>query len=169
MGVGVGYAIASHIAINQSRANDKSVPLRRCIAVLGDSAFGFSGFELETAARYALPIIVVIINNNGIYSGVDQLPETRSATHIPVTALTPRARYEQIITAFGGLGLYCTTPDQVRDGMKRALANTQSPTVLNVLIASASAPKPQTHSALNLSRLVGGGTTATAPAIKSKL
>jgi hypothetical protein len=37
--------------------------------VQGDSAFGFSGMEIETAVRFHLPITVVIINNNGIYAG----------------------------------------------------------------------------------------------------
>lgn len=42
------------------------------ICVEGDSAFGFSGMELETMERYKLPIIIVIVNNSGIYGGVDE-------------------------------------------------------------------------------------------------
>ena len=38
----------------------------------GDSAIGFSGMEIETMLRYQLPIIVIVVNNNGIYSGLDQ-------------------------------------------------------------------------------------------------
>jgi 2-hydroxyacyl-CoA lyase 1 len=64
MGVGLGYAIAAQIAAVQ-RAAPGHAP-QRVVAVLGDSAFGFSAMELETAARYALPIIVIIINNNGL-------------------------------------------------------------------------------------------------------
>jgi thiamine pyrophosphate-dependent acetolactate synthase large subunit-like protein len=41
--------------------------------VEGDSAFGFSGMELETIRRYDLPVCVIVIDNNGIYKGVDQL------------------------------------------------------------------------------------------------
>lgn len=37
----------------------------------GDSAFGFSGMELETMERYKLPVIIVIVNNSGIYGGLD--------------------------------------------------------------------------------------------------
>ncbi len=175
MGVGVGYAIAAHVATNTNRGGSQQT-LRRVVAVMGDSAFGFSGMELETAARYALPIIICVINNNGIYSGVDQLPESRSATAIPVTALTPRSRYEILSTAFGGAGHYCTTPDQVQKALGAAFANTTGPTVINIMIAAASAPKPQTHSALNLARLVGGNsggggsaTAAAAAAAPSKL
>lgn len=42
------------------------------VAVLGDSAFGFSGMELETIARYSLPITFIIINNAGIGRGIDE-------------------------------------------------------------------------------------------------
>ena len=41
------------------------------LAVEGDSAFGFSGMEVETICRYKLPVCVVIFNNDGIYRGTD--------------------------------------------------------------------------------------------------
>ena len=44
------------------------------LAVEGDSAFGFSGMEVETICRYNLPVCVVIFNNDGIYRGTDVNP-----------------------------------------------------------------------------------------------
>ena len=44
------------------------------IAIEGDSAFGFSGMEVETICRYDLPVCVIVFNNNGIYSGTDVNP-----------------------------------------------------------------------------------------------
>ena len=44
------------------------------IAIEGDSAFGFSGMEVETICRYNLPVCVVIMNNNGVYRGTDVNP-----------------------------------------------------------------------------------------------
>ena len=41
------------------------------LAVEGDSAFGFSGMEVETICRYKLPVCIVIFNNDGIYRGTD--------------------------------------------------------------------------------------------------
>ena len=41
------------------------------LAIEGDSAFGFSGMEVETICRYKLPVCVVIFNNDGIYRGTD--------------------------------------------------------------------------------------------------
>ena len=60
MGIGIPFALAAK-AVN---------PKKRVVLVIGDSAFGFSGMELETCQRYNLPITVIIINNNGIFNGV---------------------------------------------------------------------------------------------------
>ena len=59
MGVGFGFAIAAQ----------GLSPSQKVVMVVGDSAFGFSGMEIETACRYKLPLKVIIINNNGITSG----------------------------------------------------------------------------------------------------
>lgn len=66
MGVGLGFAIAAAMWC-KSYAPDK-----RVICVEGDSAFGFSGMEIETMFRYKLPIIIIVVNNNGIYGGLDK-------------------------------------------------------------------------------------------------
>ena len=71
--------------------------------VMGDSAFGFSGMEIETAARYNLPLKVVIINNNGIGNGTEEFDKS-DVKAIPVSALTINAHYEYMSTAFGGKG-----------------------------------------------------------------
>jgi len=51
--------------------------------------------EIETAVRSALPIIVFVINNNGIYFGLDAIAY-KQATPLPSTALTPDTRYDLI-------------------------------------------------------------------------
>ena len=58
MGIGMGYAIGAAV-----------VSGKPVVAIEGDSAFGFSGMELETICRYQLPVVTVIMNNNGIYRG----------------------------------------------------------------------------------------------------
>jgi len=52
-------------------------PDQKVVMVVGDSAFGFSGMEIETACRYKLPLKVIIINNNGITQGLEELDEKR--------------------------------------------------------------------------------------------
>jgi 2-hydroxyacyl-CoA lyase 1 len=92
MGVGFGFAIAAQALY----------PKKKVVMVVGDSAFGFSAMELETAARYNMPLKVIIINNNGISRGTEEITKEDNALTIPVYALLPDAKYELISIAFGG-------------------------------------------------------------------
>lgn len=128
MGVGLGFSLAAAVVH----------PERKVIAVEGDSAFGFSGMEVETACRYRLPITFVIVNNNGIGFGVDEIdPE-----NVPPFAYTPRARYEQIIEAFGGRGWFVSSPGELGEALLQAIA-CPGPTVVNVMIDPRAGRKPQ--------------------------
>ena len=128
MGVGLGQAIAA-AAVH---------PDRKVVAVEGDSAFGFSGMEVEVACRYQLPITFIIINNNGIGGGPNELdPE-----NIPVSAYTPNAHYERVIEAFGGKGYFVTKPDELGPALKDALAD-PFPNIVNIMINPRAQRKPQ--------------------------
>lgn len=48
MGLGCGYAVAAAL-IEQKKPDGERAPV---LAIEGDSAFGFSGMEVETASRY---------------------------------------------------------------------------------------------------------------------
>ncbi|KAI9576827.1 hypothetical protein GQX74_005707 [Glossina fuscipes] len=63
MGVGLDFAIGAALCCRSQK---------RVICVEDDSAFSFSGMELESIVRYELPIVIIIVNNNGIYGGFDQ-------------------------------------------------------------------------------------------------
>lgn len=105
MGIGMGYAIAAAVETGDP-----------VVAIEGDSAFGFSGMELETICRYNLPIVTVILNNSGVYRG-----DEASASGDPApTAL--RARHELMIKAFGGKGYQATTRAEVASALREALA-----------------------------------------------
>ncbi|HEX4614326.1 MAG TPA: oxalyl-CoA decarboxylase, partial [Stellaceae bacterium] len=58
MGIGMGYAVGA-----------AAVTGKPVVAIDGDSAFGFSGMEIETICRYDLPVTTIIFNNNGVYRG----------------------------------------------------------------------------------------------------
>jgi 2-hydroxyacyl-CoA lyase 1 len=129
MGVGTGFAIAA-AAVH---------PERRTVCIQGDSAFGFSGMEVEVACRYGLPISFIVVNNNGIGGGPTQLAPGRRP---PPSAYTPNAHYERVIEAFGGRGYFATTPDELARALKDSL-NDPSPSLLNVMIDPRAQRKPQ--------------------------
>ncbi|MER8068498.1 oxalyl-CoA decarboxylase [Streptomyces sp. NPDC094034] len=118
MGVGMGYAIAAAV--------ESGKPV---VAVEGDSAFGFSGMELETICRYHLPIVTVVFNNGGVYKG-DEV-NTYSADPAP-TVLLHSSRYDKLITAFGGIGYQADTPDELGHALRAAL-HSGKPALINAV------------------------------------
>ncbi|HEX4326521.1 MAG TPA: oxalyl-CoA decarboxylase [Burkholderiales bacterium] len=120
MGIGMGFAVAAAIETN--------LPV---IAIEGDSAFGFSGMEVETICRYNLPVCVVILNNNGVYGGKDVNPTGHS--DVAPTVFVKGARYDKLIEAFGGVGVHATTPAELRSAMEEAIRS-RKPTLINAVI-----------------------------------
>jgi oxalyl-CoA decarboxylase len=119
MGVGMGYCVAAAV-----------VSKGPVIAIEGDSAFGFSGMEVETICRYNLPVCIVIMNNNGVYKGTDKDPTGRDPAP---TVFVKGARYDKLMEAFGGVGVNATTPAELRKAMEEAIRS-RKPTLINAVI-----------------------------------
>src|SRR2546421_4819324 len=120
MGIGMGFAVAAAVLSRQS-----------VIAIEGDSAFGFSGMEVETICRYNLPVCVVVFNNNGVYRGTDVNPA--GGPDVAPTVFVKGARYDKLIEAFGGVGAHATTPAELRKAMEEAVRS-RRPTLINAVI-----------------------------------
>jgi len=119
MGIGMGFAIAATIETGKP-----------VLAIEGDSAFGFSGMEVETICRYKLPVCVVIFNNDGIYRGTDVNP---NGTDPATTVFVKGSRYDKMIEAFGGVGVNATTPDELKRAVNVAM-DSGKPTLINAVI-----------------------------------
>ena len=120
MGIGMGYAISAAV-----------VSGKPVVAIEGDSAFGFSGMEIETICRYELPVVIVVFNNNGIYRG-DDVNRSGGADPSP-TVLMKNAHYEKLIEAFGGTGQYVTDPQSLAKAVTDALT-AGKPALINCVI-----------------------------------
>jgi oxalyl-CoA decarboxylase len=119
MGIGMGYAVGAAIETGKP-----------VLAVEGDSAFGFSGMEVETICRYKLPVCIVIFNNDGIYRGTD----VNSAGSDPATTVFVKgSRYDKMIEAFGGVGVNATSPDELKRAVNAAM-DSGKPTLINAVI-----------------------------------
>ncbi len=119
MGIGMGFAIAAAIETGKP-----------VLAVEGDSAFGFSGMEVETICRYNLPVCIVIFNNGGIYRGTD----INSAGLDPATTVFVKgSQYDKMMEAFGGVGVNATTPDELKRAVDAAM-DSGKPTLINAVI-----------------------------------
>ncbi|MBV9628116.1 MAG: oxalyl-CoA decarboxylase [Xanthobacteraceae bacterium] len=120
MGIGMGFAIAAAIETGKP-----------VLAVEGDSAFGFSGMEVETICRYGLPVCIVVFNNDGIYRGTDV--NAGGGSDPATTVFVKGSRYDKVIEAFGGIGVNVTTPDELKRAVDAAM-DSGKPTLINAVI-----------------------------------
>ena len=129
MGIGLGFAIAAAV----------TNPDKPVVSVQGDSAFGFSGMEIETMVRYKLPIKLIVLNNGGIGGGIGPLKEGQT---VPPGILTYGAHYEGMMESLGGKGYYVEDPQDLRGVLDDAMAF-DGPTLINVPLNPRAGRKPQ--------------------------
>ena len=122
MGIGLGFSVAAAVTTGH-----------QVLAIEGDSAFGFSGMECETICRYNLPVCVVVFNNNGVYKGTDVNPRFPESTDVAPTVFVKGARYDMLMTAFGGVGVVANTPAELDAAIQEAFAS-RRPTLINAII-----------------------------------
>jgi len=120
MGIGMGFAVGAAVETGKP-----------VLAVEGDSAFGFSGMEVETICRYGLPVCVVVFNNNGIYRGTDV--NSAGGSDPATTVFVKGSRYDKMMEAFGGVGVNATTPDELKRAVDAAM-DSGKPTLINAVI-----------------------------------
>src|SRR6187399_76530 len=135
MGIGMGFAIAAAIETGKP-----------VLAIEGDSAFGFSGMEVETICRYNLPVCIVVFNNNGIYRGTDVNPT--GGSDVATTVFVKDSRYEKLMEAFGGVGMNATTPDELKRAVGEAMQSGR-PTLVNAVIDPAAGSESGSIGKLN--------------------
>lgn len=103
MGVGLPIALGLKAAL----------PERLVVVLHGDGSFGLNGFELDTAVRHGLPVLVVISLNGG-WSGD---PEGKK-----VGRDLGYTRFDRIAEAFGCHAEYVEDPVQLPAALRRAQA-----------------------------------------------
>ncbi len=118
MGVGMGSCVAAAAVTGEP-----------VVAIEGDSAFGFSGMEIETITRYNLPVTVVIMNNGGIYRGDEAGPDHQ----VSCMVFNPKTRYDQLMIALGGEGHRVTTPEELAEALKSSI-DSGKPTLIDAII-----------------------------------
>uniref|UniRef100_A0ABD2W4G5 2-hydroxyacyl-CoA lyase n=1 Tax=Trichogramma kaykai TaxID=54128 RepID=A0ABD2W4G5_9HYME len=153
MGVGLGYSIAAALYCKDN------YPEKRVLCVEGDSAFGFSGMELETMFRYNLPIILIVVNNNGIYGGFDietynTIRSVGDASDVtPPNTLTPNSQYDKMMEMFGKRGYFCKTIEDIKTALKASFKVQDGPSLINIMINPQADRKEQAFSWLTESKL----------------
>ncbi len=122
LGVGLPFALAAQALY----------PDKRVVVINGDGSFGLNGFELDTAARFNLPIISIIGNDAGW--GQIRTPQIAmfGLDRAVATALAP-SRYDLMAPMFEGYGECVTDPNEIGPALQRAL-DSGRPGIVNVML-----------------------------------
>jgi acetolactate synthase-1/2/3 large subunit len=128
----IGSSLPNAIALQLAH------PERKVVAITGDGALGFHLAEMDTAARFNLPIVLIVGNDAGW--GLERELQSWGTGGAPTVACELQsARYDLVMKAFGGDGETIERPEEVRPAIERALAS-RVPYCLNVKIRGARSP-----------------------------
>jgi thiamine pyrophosphate-dependent acetolactate synthase large subunit-like protein len=133
-----GIAGAIGAAIPMAIAARLRHPDRPVIAALGDGTFGFHAFELDTAARYGLPVVTVV-GNDARWNAEHQLQIQHYGADRTVGCALRPSRYDQMAAALGAHGEHVERAADLAPALDRAV-RAGVPAILNIAIASLPAP-----------------------------
>jgi thiamine pyrophosphate-dependent acetolactate synthase large subunit-like protein len=108
LGYGLGLAIGAKLA----------APEKLCINVWGDAAIGFTGMDLETAARGRIPILSILFNNFVMAAELNVMKY--STDKFESTAIS--GNYADFAKSLGCHGERVTEPGAIIPAIKKALA-----------------------------------------------
>jgi acetolactate synthase I/II/III large subunit len=121
----MGYGIALGIGAKLAR------PHQPCVAIVGDGSILMHGMELQTAVRYKIPLIVVVINNSALGNvylrAIDQKWPEEAVELVKI----PQLRCVDLARSFGADGVVVDHPDQLIDAFQQAFAS-QVPFVVDI-------------------------------------
>ncbi|HYZ62063.1 MAG TPA: thiamine pyrophosphate-binding protein, partial [Acetobacteraceae bacterium] len=131
IGPDVGYSVGVSAAVQQGIGPQAAHQGHPIVCITGDAGFGFTGMEVETLAKYRMPAIVIVYNNN---SWGTWYAARNEANRAPLHLFQEGLRYDKVAEGLGGHGEYVRTPDEFRPALERAwkvAVNESRPTVIN--------------------------------------
>ncbi len=126
MTIGAAAAVQSGVGI---QAAYKGAP---ALCITSDAGAAYSLFEMDTAAKYGIPVIGIIYNNNswGMWPAA-----VKSARSMHMYLFQENLRYDKLAEGLGVRGEYARTPDQFRGALARGYkiaADEGISTIINV-------------------------------------
>jgi len=121
---GVGHSVGMGIGAQLGR------PGKQVVALLGDGGLGISGFDIETAARYNLPVCYIVFNNSGWMNPLTQkimMPEAEGSW-----CMLPDIRYDKIFAEMGCHTEFVTEPQEIKPALERSFKSGKT-SVLNII------------------------------------
>ena len=116
-----------------------AAPDRPVVNFNGDGGFLFNAQEFETAVRYGLKVISVVMNN-GCW-GSEKAYQRYAFNERYVGADTSNPRFDKYAELFGGTGFYVERPQDIGDVFLEAL-KAEGPSIIEIPIDPDEMPRP---------------------------
>ena len=113
MGVGLPFGVGAKVA----------KPDKQVLVLHGDGSFGLNAMELDTCARFNIPVVTVVSLNGGWTADPNREKTGRELGY---------TRFHKMAEALDCHGEYVESPDQIRPALERAFA-ANTPALINVL------------------------------------
>lgn len=107
IGPDVGYAVGVAAGVQLGAGVQAAYKGHPIICVTGDAGFGYTAMEIDTMAKYRLPVVVIVYNNNAWGTWVQA---TEQPLALPIHLFQENLRYDRLAEALGGHGEYVTAP-----------------------------------------------------------
>jgi len=131
IGPDVGYAVGVAAGVQLgagAQAAQKGHPI---VCITGDAGFGYTAMEIDTLAKYRMPAVIIVYNNNAWGTWVQAAEQPLA---LPIHLFQENLRYDKLAEALGGYGEYVTTPAGFKPALERAYSvalKERRPAVIN--------------------------------------
>jgi acetolactate synthase I/II/III large subunit len=120
----VGHGFGMGVGVQLAR------PGAQVVLIMGDGGLGIGGFDLETAARYKLPVVCVLWNNSSWGPSFESMPLLKDRTD-PFN-MVQDIRYDKVFGEMGCHGEHVENPDDIVPALERAFKSGK-PALINVI------------------------------------
>jgi acetolactate synthase-1/2/3 large subunit len=131
-----------------------AAPGRRAVALVGDAAFAMNGLEVHTAVDEHLPIVWVVLNNNG-HGMVHQGDKLMRGRDLGASQFKHPLDSAALARSLGARGVTVTTPAELQHALGEALAH-RGPTVIDAVVDPEEVPPTLVRRVQTLASFMAG-------------
>ncbi len=117
IGPDLAMMIGASAAVQQGIGPQSAYQGAPTVCVTSDAGIAYSLFELDTAAKYKIPVIAVVYNNDSWGMWPSAVSSPRS---MHMYLFQQNLRYDKMAEGLGARGEYVRTQDEFREALKRS-------------------------------------------------
>jgi acetolactate synthase I/II/III large subunit len=139
----LGYGFAAALGAQDAR---RDVPV---VAISGDGGFLFTANELATAMAHRIPLTTIVFSD-GAFGNVRRTQQERYGNRLIACDLT-NPDFVAFAKSFGAAAVRAKTPGELRAALRRAFADRDIPTIIEVPVG----PLPSPWEFIHMKRVRG--------------